>query len=111
MIVNAILTALQLLLIEDIPSSLGLSNFWFALGDDAAAEFVNGIQFLVSAILMTSLSNPLLCVDWITMSSTLDSLLSCSFVHQSFVLVVANQPRKTTLAKRNDIRCLVSRRK
>ena len=42
---NAVLTALQLLLIQG--KTLGISNFWFALGDDAASEFISGIQFLV----------------------------------------------------------------
>ena len=42
---NAVLTALQLLLIQG--KTFGLSDFWFALGDEAAAEFITGIQFLV----------------------------------------------------------------
>ena len=44
-LVNGLLTAMQLLLIKQ--KTFGLSNYWFALGDDAAAEFVQGVQFLV----------------------------------------------------------------
>lgn len=39
-------SVLQLLLIFQINVRLGISNFLFALGDDALASFVVGIQFL-----------------------------------------------------------------
>jgi hypothetical protein len=55
-VVNGILTALQLLLITG--HTFGLSDFWFALGDDAAAEFISGVQFLPSAILLVTLCPP-----------------------------------------------------
>jgi hypothetical protein len=47
-ILNGVLSALQILLIYGI--TFGLSPFLFALGDDAFAEFIGGIQFLVSLI-------------------------------------------------------------
>jgi hypothetical protein len=43
---------LQVALIRGV--TFGLSNFWFALGDDAFAEFIQGIQFLVSPSHVTS---------------------------------------------------------
>eukprot|EP00977_Amphora_coffeiformis_P016387 scaffold5075_cov174-Amphora_coffeaeformis.AAC.9 len=46
--------ALQLLLIRG--NTLGLSPFLFALGDDAMAEFISGVQFLPTAILMVALT-------------------------------------------------------
>lgn len=46
---NAFLSALQVLLIQGI--TFGLSPFVFALGDDIFADFLAGIQFLVSASL------------------------------------------------------------
>jgi BT1 family len=55
-VVNGILTALQLLLITG--HTFGLSNFWFALGDEAAAEFVAGIHFLVEALILVNLCPP-----------------------------------------------------
>lgn len=45
-LLNGVLSALQVLLIMGI--TFGLSPFLFALGDDAFAEFIGGIQFLVS---------------------------------------------------------------
>jgi hypothetical protein len=47
--INGLLTMMQLLLIRQ--KTFGLSNFWFALGDDAAQEFISGVQFLVSLLL------------------------------------------------------------
>lgn len=47
-LLGAIFSFLQVLLIRGI--TFGLSNFWFALGDDAFAEFIQGIQFLVSPL-------------------------------------------------------------
>lgn len=44
-LLNGILSALQVLLIQGI--TFGLSPFLFALGDDAFADFIAGIQFLV----------------------------------------------------------------
>jgi hypothetical protein len=49
-ILGGIFSVLQVLLIRGI--TFGLSNFWFALGDDAFAEFIQGIQFLVSPHLL-----------------------------------------------------------
>ena len=43
---TGILSALQLLLIKG--NTFGVSPFFFALGDDAAAELIKGIQYLVS---------------------------------------------------------------
>lgn len=43
---NAVFSALQVLLIQGI--TFGLSPFMFALGDDIFADFLGGIQFLVS---------------------------------------------------------------
>ena len=45
-LLNGFFSALQVLLIQGI--TFGLSPFAFALGDDAFAEFIGGIQFLVS---------------------------------------------------------------
>ena len=50
---NAVFSALQILLIFKI--TFGLSYFWFALGDDAFAEFISGIQFLPTTIMMVHL--------------------------------------------------------
>lgn len=44
-LINGLLTATQLLLIRQ--KTFGISNFWFSLGDDAAQEFISGVQFLV----------------------------------------------------------------
>ena len=52
-ILNGFFSILQVLLIYGI--TLGLSNFWFALGDDAFAEFILGIQFLPTTIMMVHL--------------------------------------------------------
>mmetsp|Transcript_22777 Transcript_22777/g.34518 ORF Transcript_22777/g.34518 Transcript_22777/m.34518 type:complete len:552 (+) Transcript_22777:68-1723(+) len=52
-LLNAIFSFLQILLIFDI--TFGLSYFWFSLGDDALAEFVGGIQFLPTTIMMVHL--------------------------------------------------------
>ena len=46
---NLFFSSLQLLLICD--KTFGLSPFLFSLGDEAFAEFVKGIQFLVSSII------------------------------------------------------------
>ena len=43
---TGVLSALQLLLITG--NTFDISPFFFALGDDAAAEFIKGIQYLVS---------------------------------------------------------------
>lgn len=56
MILNAVLSSLQLLLIRNM--TLGLSPFLFALGDDAFAEFLAGVQFLPITIMMVSLCPP-----------------------------------------------------
>ena len=50
---NGLFSALQVLLIYGI--TLGLSPFLFTLGDDAFAEFIAGIQFLPTTIMMVHL--------------------------------------------------------
>jgi hypothetical protein len=52
-LLNGFFSLLQVLLIYNI--TLGLSSFWFALGDDAFAEFIGGIQFLPTTIMMVHL--------------------------------------------------------
>lgn len=55
-LINALLSGLQLMLIRG--HTFGLDPFFFALGDDAFAEFIVGIQFLPTAILMVALCPP-----------------------------------------------------
>ena len=50
---NTILSLLQLLLIKGI--TFGLSPFVFALGDDIFADFIAGVQFLPTTIMMVHL--------------------------------------------------------
>lgn len=50
---NGVVSILQIFLILQI--TFGLSNFLFALGDDAMAEFIAGIQFLPTTIMMVHL--------------------------------------------------------
>jgi MFS family permease len=50
---NFVLSMLQVFLLLGV--TFGLSNFLFALGDDAMAEFINGIQFLPTTIMMVNL--------------------------------------------------------
>lgn len=52
-LLNGVFSALQILLIKGI--TFGLSPFWFALGDDAFADFIGGIQFLPTTIMMVHL--------------------------------------------------------
>jgi len=52
-LLNGIFSALQILLIKGI--TFGLSPFIFALGDDAFADFIGGIQFLPTTIMMVHL--------------------------------------------------------
>lgn len=52
-LLNGFFSLLQVLLIYGI--TFGLSNFLFALGDDAFAEFIAGIQFLPTTIMMVHL--------------------------------------------------------
>ena len=56
LVLNLVLSSLQLLLIRG--HTLGISPFVFALGDDAFAEFLNGVQFLPAVILMVALCPP-----------------------------------------------------
>ncbi|KAL7567442.1 hypothetical protein ACA910_021401 [Epithemia clementina (nom. ined.)] len=56
LVLNLVFSAMQLLLIRGY--TLGLSPFVFALGDDAFAEFLNGVQFLPTVIMMVSLCPP-----------------------------------------------------
>ncbi|CAJ1948481.1 unnamed protein product [Cylindrotheca closterium] len=53
---NGLLTCTQLLLIKG--KTFGLSNFWFSLGDDAAQEFISGVQFLPASIMIVNLCPP-----------------------------------------------------
>mmetsp|Transcript_14458 Transcript_14458/g.29723 ORF Transcript_14458/g.29723 Transcript_14458/m.29723 type:complete len:549 (+) Transcript_14458:1-1647(+) len=52
-VLNGFLSILQILLIKDI--TFGLGAFWFSLGDDAFAEFIAGVQFLPTTIMMVHL--------------------------------------------------------
>jgi len=52
-ILNTVLSSLQVLLIQGI--TFGLSPFVFALGDDIFADFIAGIQFLPTTIMMVHL--------------------------------------------------------
>lgn len=52
-VLNGVFSFLQVLLILGI--TFGLSNFVFALGDDAFAELIGGIQFLPTTIMMVHL--------------------------------------------------------
>ena len=52
-LVNGVFSMAQVLLIYGI--TFGLPNFWFALGDDALSEFLAGIQFLPTTIMMVHL--------------------------------------------------------
>ena len=51
-LLNGVFSMLQLLLIRG--QTFGLSPFLFALGDEAFAEFVRGVQFLVSRTVLNS---------------------------------------------------------
>jgi MFS family permease len=53
-LLNGVFSGLQLLFIRG--KTLGLSPFWFALGDDAMAEFIAGVQFLPCTIMMVALT-------------------------------------------------------
>mmetsp|Transcript_6237 Transcript_6237/g.15683 ORF Transcript_6237/g.15683 Transcript_6237/m.15683 type:complete len:615 (-) Transcript_6237:61-1905(-) len=52
-LLNGFFSMLQVLLILGI--TFGMSSFLFALGDDAFAEFIQGIQFLPTTIMMVHL--------------------------------------------------------
>jgi len=52
-LINGVLSALQVLLILGI--TFGMSPFLFALGDDVFADFISGIQFLPTTIMMVQL--------------------------------------------------------
>jgi len=52
-LLNGLFSALQVLLIQG--HTFGLSPFLFALGDDAFADFIGGIQFLPTTIMMVHL--------------------------------------------------------
>lgn len=52
-LLNGLFSALQVLLIRG--RTFGLSPFLFALGDDAFADFIGGIQFLPTTIMMVHL--------------------------------------------------------
>jgi hypothetical protein len=52
-LLNGVFSFLQILLIKGI--TFGLSPFLFALGDDAMAELIAGIQFLPTTIMMVHL--------------------------------------------------------
>lgn len=50
---NGFFSVLQILLITGM--TFGISAFWFALGDDAFLDFIAGIQFLPTTIMMVHL--------------------------------------------------------
>jgi hypothetical protein len=52
-VLNALFSVLQVLLIYGV--TFGLPAFWFALGDDVFLEFLEGIQFLPTTIMMVHL--------------------------------------------------------
>ena len=52
-LLNGLFSSLQILLIKG--QTFGLSPFLFALGDDAFADFIGGIQFLPTTIMMVNL--------------------------------------------------------
>lgn len=52
-LLNGIFSLGQVLLIKG--KTFGLSNFWFAIGDDVFADFISGIQFLPTTIMMVNL--------------------------------------------------------
>jgi hypothetical protein len=52
-LLNGLFSSLQILLIKG--RTFGLSPFLFALGDDAMADFIAGIQFLPTTIMMVHL--------------------------------------------------------
>jgi len=52
-LLNGFFSALQVLLIQGM--TFGLSPFLFALGDDAFSDFIGGIQFLPTTIMMVHL--------------------------------------------------------
>lgn len=52
-LLNSVFSMLQLLLIQGI--TFGLSPFLFALGDDIFADFIAGVQFLPTTIMMVHL--------------------------------------------------------
>eukprot|EP00934_Nitzschia_sp_Nitz4_P007866 Nitzschia sp. Nitz4//scaffold39_size137210//100059//103271//NITZ4_003214-RA/size137210-augustus-gene-0.194-mRNA-1//-1//CDS//3329550428//7856//frame0 len=52
-LLNGLFSVLQVLLIWGL--TFGIPDFWFALGDDAFAEFIMGIQFLPTTIMMVHL--------------------------------------------------------
>lgn len=54
-LLNSIFSLLQLALLFGWNRRLGISDYLFALGDDAIAEFIGGIQFLPSTIMMVHL--------------------------------------------------------
>lgn len=51
-LLNGLVSVMQVLLIKGV--TFGLSPFIFALGDDVFADFIAGIQFLVSQLLIGS---------------------------------------------------------
>uniref|UniRef100_A0A7S1YCG3 Uncharacterized protein n=1 Tax=Grammatophora oceanica TaxID=210454 RepID=A0A7S1YCG3_9STRA len=52
-LLNGLFSALQVCLITG--TTFGIPNYWFALGDDAFADFIGGIQFLPTTIMMVHL--------------------------------------------------------
>jgi len=54
-VLNAIFSTLQLMLIQGTNRSMGIPDLAFALGDEAMMEFVLGVQFLPLTIMMVHL--------------------------------------------------------
>ena len=64
---NGIFSLLQVCLITGF--TFGLSNFWFALGDDVFAEFIQGIQVCASRLLYMTPSPSYLTSSFLPPSS------------------------------------------
>mmetsp|Transcript_535 Transcript_535/g.1833 ORF Transcript_535/g.1833 Transcript_535/m.1833 type:complete len:521 (-) Transcript_535:139-1701(-) len=54
-LVNSVFSLLQIVLIFRWNTRIGISDYLFALGDDALAELIGGMQFLPTTILMVQL--------------------------------------------------------
>ena len=52
---NALVSALQIMLLLRVNRSLGISDYLFCLGDDVFGDFLSGIQFLPTTIMSTHL--------------------------------------------------------
>jgi MFS family permease len=55
---NTLFSTLQFLLIFGVNRKWGISDYAFAMGDDVMKEFISGIQFLPTAVMMVHLCPP-----------------------------------------------------